>query len=251
MKNLSHTLLSHKDEIELFKAYEVIETRQEAYEKLILHNQRLVMSIASRYKNVALDDAFQDGNLGLIQGIKRFDYRRGTRFSTYATWWIRQSINRAIASRGHTIRLPAYKYDLLIKALAIKNRIKIESGQEPSLKILAEYVGVKESVLVEILEKGQNTISLDAPDHEDWNGDSSLYDSFPAHDKEADPYFKKQIQDAFLSLSPREQKIIELRFGFDADGPMTLREIANKFGLTRERIRQLEAKALVKLKEKL
>ena len=254
MKNLSHTLLSHKDEIELFKAYEIAETRQEAYEKIILHNQRLVMSVAARYKNIALDDAFQDGNLGLIEGIKRFDYRRGTRFSTYATWWIRQSVTRELAQKSRTIRIPMHEFEEIRRMYRTARRLEQELGRTPTIKDLAEELEPTEELeiarqrIVRMIKESMDMISLETPMGED---EDSVLGDFIEDETSLDPFeatasstLKEAVKTALYGLNPRERIILNLRFGLEDGEEHTLEEIANKFGLSRERIRQLEKRAL-------
>jgi RNA polymerase sigma factor (sigma-70 family) len=225
----------------------------DARKELVKANLRLVVSIARRYANrgLQLADLIQEGNLGLMKAAERFDYRRGTKFSTYATWWIRQSIARALCETGRTIRLPVHMNELKSKLGRVRRELFAQLGREPTASELADSVGVSVATVTQAAEVGKATLSLDAPVHDD--GDASLIECIA--DSDASPLAAtEEAETASLvrallgTLPPREQTILRLRFGIDHDSQHTLDEVGKQFGVTRERIRQIVARALDRLR---
>ena len=230
---------------------------ESALEKLVVHNYRLVVSMVKHYQgktSLSFADLMQEGYSGLIRGIKKFEPHRGYKLSTYATWWIRQSITRAIADQGNTIRMPVYVAEKLRKIKAISRRFEQEHGRLPSSVEIARMLDDKMSPekVVEFLSYNREVASLDTPVGED--GDSALGDFIPdtGNDDPLDMAAYEQLRDnmvdALDTLKPRERQVLELRFGLVNGVPLTLEEVGQKFGLTRERIRQIEKEAMCKLR---
>ena len=227
-----------------------------AKEKLINSNLRLVVSVAKKYAviNISMHllDLIQEGNMGLIRAIDKFDYRKGFKFSTYATWWIRQSITRAIGDQSRTIRIPIHVVETKNRFNRAKRALTQEYGRDPSYEEIAEFMGLSLKKVQEIENYGNDLVSLDATINDD--KDSTLEDILPDKSTNSPEEYtmKKKLSDelarSLAKLTPREEKVVRMRFGLDDGNPKTLEEVGNVFGVTRERIRQIEAKALRKLK---
>ena len=245
-------LLTAEEEIEIAKRLE--QGDESAKQKLAEANLRLVVSIAKRYvgRGMLFLDLIQDGNLGLIKAVDKFDYRKGFKFSTYATWWIRQAITRAIADQARTIRIPVHMVETINKLIRVSRQLLQEYGREPTPEEIAREMNISEAKVREIIKIAQEPVSLETPIGEE--EDSHLGDFIPDEDAPAPAeaasfaLMKEQLMDVLDTLTPREEKVLRLRFGLDDGHQRTLEEVGKEFNVTRERIRQIEAKALRKLR---
>jgi len=245
-------LLSYEEELEI--AEKVLEGDEEAKQKLAESNLRLVVSIAKKYvgRGMLFLDLIQEGNMGLIKAVDKFDYKKGFKFSTYATWWIRQAITRAIADQARTIRIPVHMVETINKLIRTSRHLLQKLGREPSPEEIAQELEMPVEKVMEIQKIAQDPVSLETPIGEEDDshlGDFIQDDDSPApHDAASYTLLKEQLEEVMNTLTPREAKVLKLRFGLEDGRARTLEEVGREFMVTRERIRQIEAKALRKLR---
>ena len=250
-KNGEEVSITEEEEKELRR---LVKRGEAAKQRLAEANLRLVVSIAKRYvgRGMLFLDLIQEGNLGLIKAVEKFDYTKGYKFSTYATWWIRQAITRAIADQARTIRIPVHMVETINKVIRVSRQLLQELGHDPSPEEIAEEMSMPVDKVREILKIAQEPVSLETPIGEE--EDSHLGDFIPDEDasepSEAASFtlLKEQLVDVLGTLTPREEKVLKLRFGIEDGRTRTLEEVGKEFNVTRERIRQIEAKALRKLR---
>lgn len=232
----------------------IVRDGKSAQEHLIKANSRLVVSVAKKYvgRGVPFLDLIQEGNIGLIRAVNKFDYRRGYKFSTYATWWIRQAVTRAIADQGRTIRVPVHMYEQINRLARVSRQLVQELGRDPTVEEIAGELGVSPKKVERTIKVSQRPLSLEMPvgeEDDSFLGDFIEDSDAPSPtDQASQQLLRDQIDDIFVSLTPREVRILQLRFGLVDGYSYTLEEVGKKFGVTRERIRQIEAQALGRLR---
>lgn len=253
LKEIGRIPLLKRDE-EIILAQGVDRGDQKSKDKLTKSNLRLVVSIAKKYmgRGMSFLDLIQEGNKGLIRAVEKYDWTKGFKFSTYATWWIRQAITRAIADQARTIRIPVHMVETINKLLITQRKLMQELGREPTDEEVAERMEIEPDKVREILKIAQKTTSLETPIGDD---EDSLLGDFIPDERQATPYeatskqlMHENLEEALANLSERESKVLRMRFGLDGNKPLTLEEVGRVFGVTRERIRQIESKALRKLR---